>query len=55
MFQKLTDFRKRVFQIIEVGSLDDYPSRAYDFINMLAIVVNLLLSILYTFEEFRVP
>lgn len=55
MFQKLTDFRKRVFQIIEIGSLDDYPSRAYDFINMLAIVVNLTLSILYTFEEFREP
>lgn len=55
MFQKLTDFRKRVFRIIEIGSLDDYPSRAYDFINMLAIVVNLTLSILYTFEEFREP
>ena len=51
----MTALRKRVFQIIEVGSLDDYPSRIYDFINMLAIVVNLTLSILYTFEEFRVP
>jgi len=55
VFQNMTALRKRVFQIIEVGSLDDYPSRIYDFINMLAIVVNLTLSILYTFEEFRVP
>ena len=47
--------RKRIFQIIEVGSLDDYPSRLYDFVNMLAIVVNLMISILYTFEEFRTP
>jgi len=51
----MTALRKRIFQIIEVGSLDDYPSRIYDFVNMLAIVVNLMLSILYTFEEFRVP
>jgi len=53
MRRDMTAFRKRVFQIIEVGNLDDYPSRIYDFINMLAIVVNLTISILYTFEEFR--
>ena len=55
MFQNMTALRKRIFQIIEVGSLDDYPSRIYDFINMLAIVVNLTLSVLYTFKEFREP
>ena len=55
MFRDMTALRKRIFQIIEVGNLDDYPSRIYDFVNMLAIVVNLTLSILYTFEEFRVP
>ena len=55
MSQNMTALRKRIFQIIEVGSLDDYPSRLYDFINMLAIVINLTLSILYTFEEFRIP
>ena len=54
-FQDMTAFRKRVFEIIEIGSPDDRPSRTYDFINMLAIVVNLSLSILYTFEEFRIP
>lgn len=54
MFQDMTALRKRVFEIIEVGSPEDRPSRIYNFINMLAIVVNLTISILYTFEEFRV-
>ncbi|MBR4040028.1 MAG: ion transporter [Clostridia bacterium] len=51
----MTALRKRIFEIIEIGSPDDTPSRVYDFFNMLAIVVNLSLSILYTFEEFRTP
>ena len=45
--------RKRILEIIEVGALEDYPSRAYDIINMLSIVVNLLAGILYTYEEIR--
>ena len=55
MFQDIPALRKRVFEIIEVGTPEDSPSRIYDFINMLAIVVNLAISILYTFEEFRTP
>ncbi|MBQ7887050.1 MAG: ion transporter [Clostridia bacterium] len=54
-FQDMTAFRKRVFEIIEIGSPEDRPSRMYDFVNMAAIVANLSLSILYTFEEFRTP
>lgn len=46
--------RKRVLAIIEVGADDDYVSRAYDFINALAIILNLVASILYTFEDIRV-
>ena len=53
MIRDMKALRKRVFEIIEVGSPEDRPSRMYDFINMLAIVVNLSISILYTFEEFR--
>lgn len=49
----LSSLRKRVFEIIEVGAPGDYASRAYDFVNMLSIVVNLVVSILYTFEEVR--
>lgn len=47
--------RKRVFEIIEVGAQGDHASRAYDFVNMLSIVVNLIVTILYTYEEIRVP
>ncbi len=45
--------RKRVFEIIEVGNDIDTISRSYDFLNALFIIVNLLVSILYTFEEVR--
>ena len=43
--------RKRVFEIIEVGAPGDYASRTYDFFNMLSIVVNLVVSTMYTFNR----
>ena len=45
--------RRRVMEIIEVGSDLDFQSRIYDYINAGAIIVNLLSSILYTFAEVR--
>ena len=45
--------RKRIFEIIEVGNDLDNISRAYDFINVFAIVLNLIMSILYTFSDIR--
>ena len=51
--QKIAAIRKRVSEIIEVGAPGDYISRGYDIINMLSIVINLVVSILYTFEEIR--
>lgn len=45
--------RKRIFEIIEVGSNFDFQSRGYDLINAAAIVLNLTVSILYTFEDMR--
>lgn len=47
--------RKRLFHIIEVGSDFDEHSRWYDYENAAAIILNLLVTILYTFEEIRVP
>ena len=47
--------RKRVFDIIEVGNDQDWISRLYDLINSLAIVVNLAVSVMYTFEQLRAP
>ena len=45
--------RKRAFEIIEVGNDIDIISRSYDFLNALCIIVNLIVSILYTFDEVR--
>jgi len=52
-YQALSALRKRIFEIIEIGAPDDYVSRAYDFFSMFSIVVNLTVSVLYTFEEYR--
>ena len=38
--------RRRIKEIIEVGSDIDFLSRAYDYINAGAIIINLLFSIL---------
>lgn len=50
----LNPYRKRTFEIIEIGAPDDYVSRTYDVVNLASIVINLVVSILYTFEEYRV-
>ena len=50
----MSALRKRIFEIIEVGKDGDYASRAYDFVNMFTIVINLACSVLYTFEEIRI-
>lgn len=45
--------RKRVFEIIEGGDDLDRVSRAYDFINAFSIIINLVVSIMYTFSDLR--
>lgn len=45
--------RKRIFEIIEVGSSFDFLSRGYDLLNTIAILLNLATGILYTFEDIR--
>ncbi len=45
--------KRRVHEIIEVGASDDFISRLYDLINSLAIVVNLTVSVIETFEDLR--
>lgn len=53
MNKKWVKRRKRLFEIIEVGSDFDYVSRAYDYVNAGSIVLNLIISILCTFEDVR--
>ena len=43
--------RKRLFEIIEVGSYYDKASKAYDYFSIAAIVINLLVSVLYPFDN----
>ena len=45
--------RRRVCEIVNVGASEDFVSRAYDFFNTFIIVVNLVVSILDTFQEVR--
>lgn len=45
--------RKRLFEIIEVGNDLDCVSRAYDFISVFMIVLNLAASIMYTYDNLK--
>ena len=43
--------RKRVFSIIEIGSTGDWPSRLYDIFYAFFILVNLTVTVMYTFDS----
>lgn len=43
--------RKRVFTIIQVGNLSDFPSRAYDISLVIAVAVNIFIAIFDTFPQ----
>lgn len=45
--------RKKLFCIIEVGNNQDFLSRFYDYVNALTIILNLIVSVMYTFEDPR--
>ena len=45
--------KQKVFRVIEVGSVEDTISRAYDIVNLMIIVVNLFVSIALTFDGIR--
>lgn len=49
----IEQYRRRVARIIEIGSMDDWPSRGYDFLLTGLIVVNLTVAVLETFAELR--
>lgn len=46
--------RQRIYEIVEIGNDLDWQSRAYDFMNTFFIILNLTVSILYTFDEIAV-
>ncbi len=43
--------RKRIFKIIQIGSRDDFPSRAFDYFIVTAIILNIISLFLETFEQ----
>ncbi len=53
MNEKWFKRKKRIFQIIEVCYDLDFLSRFYDIVNVLAIILNLAVSVLYTFDNIR--
>ena len=48
---KYAKLRRRMFDVIEVGYNEDFIGRGYDIINLGMIVVNLIVSIMLTFEK----
>lgn len=53
MGKKINKFRKRLFEIIEIGSDLDAISRIYDFVSAFAIVINIIASVMYTYDHLR--
>ena len=45
------DRRKRLFDIIEIGLPGDVASQVYDAFNILSIVINLVVSVMVTFDD----
>ena len=43
--------RRRVSEIIEVGTADDFVSRAYDFTGTAIVIINLIVMVMYTFDR----
>ena len=43
--------RERLFKIIQIGSKDDFPSRAFDFFISFVIGLNILVTFLETYDE----
>lgn len=53
MNKKWQKRRRRLFEIIEIGSYFDHVSKAYDYVNIASIIVNLVVSIMLTYQEMR--
>lgn len=53
MKEKWLKRRKRLFEILEVGNDLDRISRGYDYVNAFTIIINLVVSIMYTYADLR--
>lgn len=48
----MKDRRKRIFNIIEIGNKDDVPSAIFDRFIVVVIFINLLITLMQTFDQF---
>ena len=48
--RKKEQIRYRVYEILEVRSGPDPAARVYDFVYLITIILNLAVSVLYTYE-----
>ena len=46
-----TSRRRRIFDIIQIGQVNDLPSRAFDFFIILMILLNIAVLFMRTFES----
>ena len=49
--ENTTALKKRIFDIIQIGELDDMPSRLFDFFIITAILLNITVLFLKTFDS----
>ena len=53
--RSIEPLRRRICSIIDIGTADDFISRAYDIFYTLVILVNLAVTIAYTFYVAEAP
>ena len=51
--RKIEHIRYRTYEILEVRSGIDHAARVYDFIYLITIILNLTVSIMYTYDTYR--
>ena len=47
----MLQLRRRISEIIEVGTAGDWVSKGYDLFSVVVIVVNIAVTVLYTFNS----
>ena len=51
--KKREHIRYRIYEILEVRAGIDHAARVYDVIYLMTIIINLTVSIMYTYESYR--
>ena len=47
----MTKFRKRLFEIVQIGAAKDFLSRSFDVIISAVIILNIIVTFLSTFDQ----